>query len=456
MGKSIGILLVDDEEGFRETVFERLVLKGHQVTAAASAEAALAAARERNFEVAVVDILMPGMDGLTLLQHLKGQQPLLEVIMITGEGSIESAVDAMKRGAYHYLTKPVKLSELEMQIQKAQERGLLVRQNTLQQEELRLRRRRYGELVGNSEPIGRLLSLAERVAPSNCTVLIEGETGTGKEMIAHMIHRKGPRASRPFIVVNCGSLPEDLLERELFGHSRGAFTGATEARPGLIEVADGGTLLLDEIGEISLSGQVALLRVLETGLFRRLGETREVEVDVRVLAATNRHLSEAVQQGRFREDLYHRLNVVGLCLPPLRERQEDIPLLAQHFLERWAVASRSPKRLSHEALDLLLAYPGPGNVRELSNVVERACLVCDGEQILPEHRGLPGKSPRPGPAGGALRGLFTLREAERHHILWTLEALGGRVEEAAQSLGITSRHLYRKLAQYKEKREHRT
>lgn len=447
MAKSIQILLVDDEEGFRETVSERLVLKGHQVTAVASAEAALESARGRNFEVAVVDILMPGMDGLTLLQHLKGVQPFLEVIMITGQGSIESAVESMKRGAYHYLTKPVKLAELEIQIQKAHEKGLLVRQNVLQREELRFRRGRYGEFVGRSEPIRLLLSLTDRIAPSDCTVLIEGETGTGKELVAHLIHRKGPRANKPFIVVNCGSLPEDLLERELFGHSKGAFTGAMEAKPGLIEVADGGALLLDEIGEMSLSGQVALLRVLETGLFRRLGETREIEVDVRVLAATNRQLSEALQQGQFREDLYHRLNVVRLHLPPLRERREDIPLLAQHFLERWKMKNRAPKSLSREALELLLSYRWPGNVRELANVIERACLVCEGERILPEHLGLPGMSGAGATSAG--EGLLTLREAERRHILRTLEVLGGKVEEAARALGITPRHLYRKLAQYK-------
>lgn len=446
MGKPIRVLLVDDEEGFRETVAERLTMRGHEVTAVPRAEAALSVVKERSFDVAVVDILMPGMDGIALLDRLKGLLPFLEVIILTGQGSIESAVDAMRKGAYHYLTKPLRLAELEIQIQKAREKSLLARQSTHQQEELRLRRQqRYGDLVGRSEAIRTVVDLARRVAPSGCTVLIEGETGTGKELLAHLIHREGPRSARPFIVVNCGALPEELLERELFGHCKGAFTGASESKPGLIEVADGGTLLLDEIGEMSFAGQVALLRVLETGLLRRLGETREVQVDVRVLASTNRTLSESVRKAHFREDLYHRLNVVRLHLPPLRERREDIPLLAHHFLQRRSPVGRLPLSLSDRAVEALWSYHWPGNVRELANLIERACLVCEGEVIGPEHLGLPS----PSGGGPSSSVLLTLKEAERRHIVQTLEALGGDKEKAARALGITARHIYRKLARYK-------
>ena len=446
MGKPIRTLLVDDEEGFRETVTERLTMRGHQVTAVPSAETALSAVKEQEFDVAVVDILMPGMDGITLLEHLRNLFPFLEVIILTGQGSIESAVDAMRKGAYHYLTKPLRLAELELHIRKAQEKGILSRQNTHQQEELKLRRRqRYGELVGQSEAIRTVLNLARRVASSDCTVLIEGETGTGKELLAHLVHREGSRSAKPFIVVNCGALPEDLLERELFGHCKGAFTGASESKPGLIEVADEGTLLLDEIGEMSFSGQIALLRVLESGLLRRLGETREIQVDVRVLAATNRTLSEALQERSFREDLYHRLNVVRLHLPPLQERREDIPLLAHYFLQGFSLRSRFSKSFSDQALEALLAYRWAGNVRELSNVIERACLVCEGKVIGSEHLGLPAPSGKRLPSSGPK----TLEEGERHHILQTLGAMGGDKKKTAEALGITPRHLYRKLAKYR-------
>ena len=441
MKKPINILLVDDEKGFRETITEHLTMRGYSVSPASCADEAIQTVGNKNFEVAVVDVMMPGMDGVALLKALKNMQPLIEVIIITGQGSIESAVDAIKKGAYNYLTKPVKFAELEAQIQKAYEKSLLSKQNVLQGEELRFRRRAgYGEIIAVSERMKAVIDLVERVAPSNSTVLLEGETGTGKEVIANLLHKKSPRVEQPFVVVNCGGLPDNLLESELFGHAKGAFTGATESKPGLIEVADGGTLLLDEIGEMSMAGQISLLRVLETGLYRRLGETREEGVDVRVIGATNTDLNTAVREKRFREDLYHRLNVIRITIPPLRDRREDILPLVLYFLKNYTPHDLPAKTLTEDAIKLLMSYNWPGNVRELSNVIERACLISRGNDITTEQLGI---SISLGPSNS--EGTLSLEEAEKRHVLSVLDSVGGDKSKAASILGITLRHLYRKL-----------
>jgi transcriptional regulator with PAS, ATPase and Fis domain len=289
----------------------------------------------------------------------------------------------------------------------------------------------------------KVIDLAERIAPSNSTVLIEGETGTGKEVIANFIHKKSPRKDKPFVVVNCGALPENLLERELFGHAKGAFTGAVESKPGLIEVADEGTLFLDEIGEMSMQGQIVLLRVLETGLFRRLGETKEDSVDIRVIVATNIDLNVAVKEKRFREDLYHRLNVIRVTIPALRERKEDIAPLAFYFLKNFTQRGIEMKTLTEDATKLLISYDWPGNVRELSNVIERACLISRESQITPEHLGITHGSYASTPAVA-----LSLEEAEKCHVLSVLNSVDGDKAKAASLLGITLRHLYRKLEKY--------
>lgn len=444
MKKPINVLLVDDEKGFRETITEHLTMYGYSVSPASCADEAIQTVSNKNFEVAVVDVMMPGMDGVALLKALKDLQPLIEVIIITGQGSIESAVDAIKKGAYNYLTKPVKFAELEAQIHKAYEKNLLSKQNVLQGEELRFRRRAgHGEIVAVSERMKAVIDLVERVAPSNSTVFLEGETGTGKEVIANLVHKKSTRTDKPFVVVNCGALPENILERELFGHARGAFTGAVEAKPGLIEVADDGTLFLDEIGEMSMTGQIALLRVLETGLYRRLGETRESAVDVRVIVATNIDLGTAVREKRFREDLYHRLNVIRITIPPLRDRREDILPLALYFLKKDTPHHLPAKTLTEDAIKSLMHYNWPGNVRELSNVIERACLISRGSDITTEQLGISISS-----GSSNSEEALSLEESEKRHVLSVLDSVGGDKPKAASLLGITLRHLYRKLEGY--------
>ncbi|MBI3268644.1 MAG: sigma-54-dependent Fis family transcriptional regulator [Planctomycetes bacterium] len=481
------ILIVDDEVDFRETVAEKLGLSGYRVKTVGDAAAALAAVREEHFAVALVDIRMPGMDGLALLRALREAQPVLEVLMVTGHGTIETAVEAMRAGAHHFLTKPVKLAELEVAVQKALEKGRLAKDSLLRRQE-RAWSRVHGDIVGGSAAIRDVLSIVERVAPSDSTVLVEGETGTGKELVANAIHQGSARREEPFVVVNCAALSESLLEAELFGHEKGAYTGAAGARAGLFEVADRGTLFLDEIGEMAPSGQAKLLRVLETGRFRRLGDSRETEVDVRVLAATNRRLDDAVAQGRFREDLFHRLNVVRIVVPPLRDRREDIPLLAEHFLLHHARPGAGRKRLSPATLDALMSYAWPGNVRELSNLLERAVLLCVADELTPEYVPLPrGGRASPagasvgagaGPAFGAVppialppvlplpaapagagsaasaqpageAGLPALREAESRYIARVLTACRWDKAQAAHILGITTRHLYRKIKKYR-------
>lgn len=444
MKKAVNILLVDDENGFRETVAEKLNLSGYSVDAFSSSSLALNKTKEKEFSVAVVDIIMPEMDGLTLLSNIKEIQPLLEVIIITGQGSIESAINAIKKGAYNYLTKPVKLAELEIQIKKAYEKHMLSKQNILHITQDKFKAKfQYNNIVAESSKMKEVIEVAIKVASYDSSVLIEGETGTGKEIIANLIHRESPRKDKPFIVINCGSLPESMLERELFGHSKGSFTGASESKPGLIEVADEGTLFLDEIGELSMSGQISLLRVLETGNFRRLGETREVNVDVRIISATNKNLSNLTQENKFRLDLYHRLNVIHIYVPTLRERKEDIPKLAELYMDKFSKMYGVKKIISHSAIDILISYNWPGNVRELFNVLERVCLICNRDEITASDLSFLNN------ISYTEKEFFTLDEAEKRHVLATLKSFNFDKEKTAKALGISLRHLYRKLDQYK-------
>ncbi|MBW2063567.1 MAG: sigma-54-dependent Fis family transcriptional regulator [Deltaproteobacteria bacterium] len=430
------ILIVEDEDPLRRLFHKRLSRKGSSVDSFASAEEALPAIERNPYDVALVDIKLPGMDGIDLLKKIKREDETVQVIVITGHGTIDSAIVAMKSGAYDYLTKPCKLSELEVLVQKAWEKKTLKESNVNLREELKLKSP-YGEVIGKSKKMLDLLRLADKIALSNSTVLIEGETGTGKELLAHRIHRRSLRRDSPFIVIHCAALPETLQESELFGYERGAFSGAHKRKKGLVELADGGTLFIDEVGEISPSLQVKLLRFVETGCFRRLGGEKELHIDVRVIAATNKDLRASVKEGAFRKDLYYRLNVANLRLPPLRERKEDVSVLAEHFLKK----AGAKKKLTNPALREMTNYDWPGNVRELANALEVAALISSGIQIGVEHL--------PFHAGEiSSKKTKTLAELEKDHIRQALISTCGNKTRAARILGISLRNLYRKIDRY--------
>lgn len=371
------ILVVDDEKNMRWVLSKALRSSDYDVLEAASGPQALALAEKNPFDLVILDYKMPDMDGITVLKRLKESRPHVPVIMLTAHGNIENAVEAVKSGAAEYLTKPFDLEELKLAVSKATRVGELEREVDLLREEIR-QKVDVEAVVGTSQAMAEIYDVVKKVATSNATVMIYGESGTGKERIARAIHELSPRAHGPYIQVACAALPETLLESELFGYEKGAFTGAVGSKPGRFELADGGTLFLDEIGEISPAIQVKLLRVLQERSFERLGGTRTLTVDVRIIAATNRDLLAAIDCGTFREDLYYRLNVVPITLPPLRDRKEDIPVLVGHFLERFGAGRR---KVSKKALDALLAYSWPGNIRELENTIERAVILSEGETL---------------------------------------------------------------------------
>jgi DNA-binding NtrC family response regulator len=441
------ILFVDDDEPFREALSDALRQSGFEVTTARNAEEALRQTEDRAFDVSIVDLRLPGLSGEELVRELHQRAPATEIVVLTGHATVESAVRTLKEGAYDFLTKPCSLDELETAIQRACEKRALVRENRSLQRELD-RHLRFREFVGKSRPLRAVLEIISKVSQTDSTVLIQGESGVGKELAARAIHSNSPRRTRPFIVVDCTSLQESLLQSELFGHERGAFTGAVARKHGLFEVADSGTIFLDEIGEISSPLQSRILRVLDSGSFRRVGGVRDVRVKVRVICATNRNLDQMVKEGRFRQDLYYRINVVSFTLPPLRERREDIPLLARSFAEHSPVAGRRTIRFSPEALSVMQAYSWPGNVRELHNVVERALILADGDGAL-KVDDLPGNLRHE--ASPVIQELIarrpTLEELERAYIQRLLVELGGHRARVAEVLGISGRTLYRKLKQ---------
>jgi DNA-binding NtrC family response regulator len=444
------LLLVDDDETFRKVLARELSRLGHDVATAGSGDEALRRVAEREPEVVLLDLRLPDRDGLEVLEAIHAASPGTDVIMLTGHGSIDTAIQAVRKGAFDYVAKPCPLDELEVRIQRALERQSLRRRASLL--ERGLTPPDVGSsFVGDSPEFRRLAQLLERVAPSDSTVLITGETGSGKEMVAKLVHARSPRRGRPFVVVECAALQESLLQSELFGHERGAFTGADRAKPGLFEVAHGGTIFLDEIGEVSQATQVKLLRVLDTSTFRHVGGTAEIRVDVRVLAATNRDLPALVKQGLFREDLYYRLSTIAVEVPALRQRRGDVARLAQHFVAALNERYGTERRLGDRALALLERHDWPGNVRELQHAIEAAMVVCDGEEILPGHlpRALGGAAAAPAPAVGAgEESLPTLEEAEREHVTRALRAAAGHRGHAAKLLGISERNLYRKLRRY--------
>ena len=448
--KSASVLLVDDDATFRQVMANELTRLGYQIEAVGTGEEAIRRISTSEPDVVLLDLRLPGMNGLDVLKSIHASAPATEVVMLTGHGSIDTAIESIRIGAFDYVVKPCPLDELHLRIQRAVERrSLRQRANLL---ERGLTPPDLGSsFVGESPEFRRLLKLIELVAPSDGTVLITGETGVGKERVAKLIHARSPRRFRPFVVVECATLQESLLESELFGHERGAFTGADRAKPGLFEVANGGTIFLDEIGEVSPATQTKLLRVLDTSTFRHVGGTAEIRVDVRVLTATNRDVSAMVRQGLFREDLFYRLSTITVEVPPLRSRGADVELMAQHFVTVLNERFGSGKQISEEAFQLLRRHNWPGNVRELLHVVEAAMVLCEGACILPEHlppsfrdsrvTAMPSFS-----SNGA--SLLTLEQAEREHIRLALEASNGHRGNAARILGISERNLYRKLREH--------
>jgi DNA-binding NtrC family response regulator len=441
------LLIVDDEEDLRFTLVRRFGQLGAQVTGAETGEEALKKAKHARFDVALLDLHLPGMTGLELLARLKEDQPELEAIMLTAHSTVETAIQAMKQGAYDYLKKPFQMAELEIHVQKAHEKVLLARRQNQWVQQIRYESPRYC-LVGSSPSMHRVVQLIERVAPTDSTVLVRGASGTGKELVARAIHVNSPRSDHPLVTINCAALQENLLESELFGHEKGAFTGATQAKPGLVEVAEGGTLFIDEIAEMAPGLQAKLLRVLENGNFRRVGGTQEMHADVRIVAATNRALEAEMKAGRFREDLFYRLNVLTIELPLLRERTGDIPELVEHFLTTRRIGS-ARFSVQPEALAALVRYPWPGNVRELANVLERAQILAEGSVItlddLPE-------TLLCGPLGADDASQEAesqkLQQIQRRHVLAVLRQEKGNKVHAARSLGISRRALYRLLEKY--------
>jgi DNA-binding NtrC family response regulator len=443
----VRVLVVDDEERMRSFLVQELSRLEFAAEGASSGEEALRIAGERDLDVVLLDLRMEGMTGLEALERLKASDPSPEVIILTGHGTIDTAIEAMRVGAYHYLTKPFKLRDLDIHIRKAHERTVLLRRS---RQLLRLVRARVGDagIVGGSAAMKRVLDLVARVAPTESAVLVTGESGTGKELVATAVHNLSSRSGSPFVAVNCGALQESLLESELFGHEKGAFTGAHRAKEGLFEVADQGTLFLDEIGELSPALQVKLLRALESGEIRRLGGTRAFTVDVRIVSATNTDLREAVRTGRFREDLFYRLSIFPIEVPPLRERPEDVRALVLHFLATVSVPGKGPFTIDEAALEALARYRWPGNVRELRNTVERMMILAEGNTLDPAS--IPPEVGAPGPPAPATPydADLSLDEVERRHILSVLARAGGNKTRAAASLGITTRTLYNKLSEY--------
>ncbi len=443
------ILIVDDEDNHRLMLRAHLSAEGYQVQEAADGTQAVQAVSNRVFDLILLDVRMPGMDGTEALQEIVRVSPGTPVVMMTAYGSIESAVACLKLGAEDYLTKPLDVDELLIKVSKALDVKRLKEENVLQKEALGTRFD-FSSMVGSSPAMQSLFETLSLVAPSDATVLLLGESGTGKEVVARAIHQNSPRRHRPMVKVSCAALPETLLESELFGHEKGAFTGAVSRKRGRFELAQGGTLLLDEIGEMTPPTQAKLLRVLQEREFEPLGSERTIQVDVRILAATNRDLADEVSQARFREDLYWRLNVVSVTLPPLRERREDIPSLAEHFLKAYAEKNQKMVRaFTPGVMNLFTRYGWPGNVRELENVVERGVVLSRQDRIGLE------ALPRPlqelaGPqqeSQGIHVGL-TLRDMEREMIVQTLRETGGNRTQAASILGISRKTLLNKIKEY--------
>jgi DNA-binding NtrC family response regulator len=437
------ILIVDDEIIMRESLAGWLQRDGHEITTAASGEEAMEILKHSRFDILLVDIKMEGMSGLDFLNQVKKDDPDVAVVMITAYGSISTAIEAMKKGANDYILKPFDPDALGVLIEKIIEHQAQARENIFLREQYK-DRARFESMIGQSRPMQEIFNLIEDVAPTESTVLIFGETGTGKGLAAKAIHTKSSRCDGPFVVVNCGAIPSHIMESELFGHQKGAFTDAKETRKGRLEMAHGGTLFLDEIGEISMRMQIDLLQVLEERVFYRVGGTQPLEAYFRVIAATNRNIEDAIKNGIFRQDLFYRLNVISFKMPPLRERKEDIPLLAEYFLHRFSQETNRPiEKISRKAMDEMMLYEWPGNVRELENAIERAVVVGKGHTIMPEdlpifcHEHISPLKDN------------SLKEVEKTHILEILNENQWNIAKSSKILGIDRSTLYSKIKRYK-------
>lgn len=448
---NLDILVVEDERSQREMLRDFLAKEGHRVAEGQNGEEALRLIRTMSPDLALIDFRMPGLNGLEVLKEAKRLSPELDVIMITAYGTIETAVEAMKAGAMDYITKPIDLEELLLFIERAAAHRTLVRENEMLRLQLQEKGITQEQIIFKSPKMAELINLAGRIAASKASVLVQGESGTGKELFARLIHNLSPRSPRPLIAVNCAALPESIIESELFGHEKGAFTGAHQRRIGRFEQADGGTLFLDEIGDLSPAIQVKLLRFLQEGEFQRLGGNQNLKSDVRLISATNRDLDEEIRKGSFREDLFFRMNVITMKIPPLRERREDIPALLDHFLKCFATENRKKlEGISREAQDLLMKYDYPGNVRELENVMERAVVISRGLFISTQD--LPFGSPEQKHAPDSDEKGATLRKSvaalEKRLIAEALKKAAGNQTRAATALGLSERMLRYKLKKY--------
>jgi DNA-binding NtrC family response regulator len=438
----IDLLLVDDDHELRSDVAKYFSGRGYRVQQCANGEEAVAQAERRAFDVAILDYAMPDINGLEVLQKLRSRGAECPVVMLTGEGTIEIAVEAMKLGAREFLSKPISLRELDRLVRKAFETGQLQRENQQLKAVIEQQRQRAPNIVGESAAMQEVYRLIQRTGPSNKPILIQGESGTGKELVARALYEASPLADKPFVVINCAALPESLLESELFGHEKGSFTGAISAKQGLFEVADGGTLFIDEIGELAGSLQAKLLRVLEDGSLRRIGSVKERRVRVRLIAATNRDMAEEVREGRFREDLFYRINVLTIFLPPLREREGDVDKLLEHFVDAdW--------KIEPEVVKVFENYSWPGNVRQLLNAIERAKILAEDEWIRAHN--LPPEIVKGATAAPVRQRAsdFDLDTVNKAHVAETYHRFGGNKARTARALGIGRRTLYRLLEKYK-------
>ncbi len=443
----IKVLLAEDERNLSRILETQLRKRGFDVAVAADGRAAIDALKAEEFDVALVDLVMPEVDGIGVLREAMGLDAHPEVVIVTGNGTVETAIAAMKLGAYDYLTKPCRVAELDMVVRRAFEKKKLAQENIRLQTRLS-RREEFPDIVTASPNMEEILELARKVAASDSAVLISGESGTGKELVARAVHRLSPRSEGPLTDINCAAIQENLLESELFGHERGAFTGAMTRKLGLFELADSGTLFMDEIAELAPRLQSKLLRALEAGEFFRVGGTQKVSTDIRLLAATNRNIDHEVAEGNFREDLYYRINTLTITIPPLRDRPKDIPVLARHFLK--LQASANPPELTDDVLETLVQYSWPGNVRELRNIMERLAILRAGEEIRPQDlpRDLTGGPKSDGASSSLVGQSVSLEDVERAHIEAVLQREDWHQGRTADTLGISPKTLYRKIRAY--------
>jgi two-component system response regulator AtoC len=446
------VLIVDDEETFRYMLTSLIEAEGYAAQAAGDGVQGINAVQAKAFDVALLDVKMPKVDGVEVLKFIKEYSPDTEAIMVTAVGDVRLAVDCMKLGAYDYITKPFSTEELLGTIDRALERKRLLRENILMKQELS-RFVGSAEIIGQSPVFQKVLEVAARVAPTESTILVQGASGTGKELIANFIYKNSSRSTSPFVALNCASIPDSLIESEIFGHEKGAFTDAKAMKQGLVEIANGGTLFLDEVGDITLMVQPKLLRFVQTGEFRRVGGNKVLKSDVRIISATNKDLSQEVRSGRFREDLLYRLNVITIEIPPLQDRKEDIPLLVDWFLKN-KLKTKTQVQINPKALEVLMKYDWPGNVRELENVIERAAILSSDNMIQPHDLSLPLRATMLSSAlkeEDVLGGPIPMREVERLHIQGVLKNTGGSKSKTAKILGISLKTLYNKINQFQIK-----